>query len=94
MHIIRSESAGDSEVTLRVIAAVGLTPDGRQRQPLFESDVAATIGAKECLGRRARTATDGRADPVLRSMSAIDQSYLSVRLSSIKLCSADCDLPT
>ena len=78
--------ASDSEVTLRVIAVVGLTPDGRQRQPLFESDVAATIGA--------RTATDGRADPVLRSMSAIDQSYLSVRLSSIKLCSADCDLPT
>ena len=45
--------------------AVGLTPDRR----LFESDVAATIGAAnrvgvECLGRRAQRRTDGRADPV------------------------------
>ena len=74
VHIIRSESAGDSEVTLRVIAAVGLTPDGR-RQPLFESDVAATIGAKECLGRRAQRRTGERTQYCAACLPSINLIY-------------------
>ena len=61
---LRASPQAIARLTLRVIAAVGLTPAGRPWQPLFESDVAATIAAAsrvgiECLGRR-RTVTGER----------------------------------